>query len=48
MNTNNKSVVTETEAEEPEGAEKGPWDPNKCSCHISPPCPYCESGEYEL
>lgn len=23
------------------------WDPNKCSCHISPPCGYCENGEYK-
>lgn len=25
-----------------------PWDPEQCSCHINPPCAYCEGGEYTL
>jgi len=23
------------------------WDPTQCSCHINPPCGYCEGGEYK-
>jgi hypothetical protein len=30
-----------------EDSEKSDWDPGKCSCHISPPCWYCENGDYK-
>jgi hypothetical protein len=23
------------------------WNPEECSCHISPPCGYCEGGGYK-
>jgi hypothetical protein len=30
-----------------EGADLSDWDPGECSCHINPPCAYCERGEYK-
>jgi hypothetical protein len=29
------------------GPDLSAWDPAECSCHINPPCAYCERGEYE-
>ena len=31
-----------------DGDELPAWDPAECSCHINPPCGYCEGGEYTL
>lgn len=36
------------EPREDDGPELPPWDPAECSCHINPPCTYCERGEYVL
>jgi hypothetical protein len=30
-----------------DGDDLPEWDPTECSCHINPPCGYCEGGEYK-
>lgn len=39
-------IEREAAEQEEEDDPLPPWDASKCSCHISPPCGYCESVEY--